>query len=190
MLILLANGTFPEVWMAPPMVRDLRGLVRTRLAIRRQESAMKNRVRGVLYQYGLKNSVEEEDDVGIHDWFSRKAQEQLQRAIEQLPPASREATRQQWMAIQDLERRVKSLELAMEARMGKLGWLRLLQTLPGVGKILGATIWAEIGDGKRFPSAQHLARYAGVRYTGWCRRCSPAAGRLGGDRPGKTVTTI
>ena len=162
MLILLANGTFPEVWMAPPMVRDLRGLVRTRLAIRRQESAMKNRVHGVLNQYGLKNSVEEEDDVGIHDWFSRKAQEQLQRAIEQLPPASREATRQQWMAIQDRERRVKSLELAMEARMGKLGWLRLLQTLPGVGKILGATIWAEIGDGKRFPSAQHLARYAGV----------------------------
>jgi len=64
MLILLANGTFPEVWMAPPMVRDLRGLVRTRLAIRRQESAMKNRVHGVLNQYGLKNSVEEEDDVG------------------------------------------------------------------------------------------------------------------------------
>jgi transposase len=165
MLILLANGTFPEVWMAPPMVRDLRGLVRTRLAIRRQESAMKNRVHGVLNQYGLKNSVEEEDDVGIHDWFSRKAQEQLQRAIEQLPPASREATRQQWMAIQDLERRVKSLELAMEARMGKLGWLRLLQTLPGVGKILGATIWVEIGEGKRFPSAQHLARYAGVVVT-------------------------
>jgi hypothetical protein len=49
--------------------------------------------------------------------------------------------------------------------MGKLGWLRLLQTLPGVGKILGATIWVEIGEGKRFPSAQHLARYAGVVVT-------------------------
>ena len=123
---------------------------------------MKNRVHGVLNQYGLKNLIEEEDDVDVPDWFSRTAQQQLQRAIEQLPPASREATRQQWLAIQDLERRVKSLELAMEARMGKLGWLRLLETLPGVGKIPGATIWMEIGDGKRFPSAQHLARYAGV----------------------------
>ena len=29
---LLASGTLPEVWMATPAVRDLRGLVRTRLA--------------------------------------------------------------------------------------------------------------------------------------------------------------
>jgi transposase len=70
--------------------------------------------------------------------------------------------RLQFGAVRDMEARIKSLEIAMEARMGKLGWMRLLQTMPGVGKILGATIGVEIGDVRRFPSAQHLARYAGL----------------------------
>lgn len=159
---LLGVGRLPEVWMASPVIRDMRGLVRTRLSMRRHQSSFKNRIHGTLNQYGLKNWVEEEDDVDIHDWFTVKAQGHLMKAIQQLPSASQEAMRQQWMAVRDLESRVKSLELAMEARMGKLGWLRLLQTMPGVGKILGATIWVEIGDIRRFPSAQHLAKYAGL----------------------------
>ena len=159
---LLGAGTLPEVWMATPVIRDMRGLVRCRLGLRSHQTSFKNRIHGVLNQYGLKNWVEEEEGIDIHDWFAVKAQAQLMKAIEQLPSASQEAMRQQWLAVKDLERRIKSLELAMEARMGKLGWLRLLQTMPGVGKILGATIWVEIGDVRRFPSAQHLARYAGL----------------------------
>lgn len=160
--MLLASGTLPEVWMAPAGIRDLRSLVRTRLALRQQQSSFKNRIHGTLNQYGLKSSVEEEDDVDVRDWFTVKAQVHLARAIEQLPPASQEAMRQQWMAVRDLESRIRSLENAMEARMGKLGWLRNLQSMPGVGKILGPTIGLEIGDVRRFPSAQHLAKYAGV----------------------------
>ena len=138
---------------------------------------MKNRIHGVLNQYGWKNLIEEEDDVDVPDWFSRTAQPQFQRAIEQLPSAGGEATRQQGMAIQDLERRVKRLELAREARMGKLGWLRLLPTLPGVGKILGAAI------GWRWETGSGFARRSIWRgMPGWFRRCSPAVGRPGGDR--------
>lgn len=160
--MLLGSGTLPEVWMASPAVRDLRGLVRGRLALRRLQSSCKHRVHGVLNQYGLKNQIEEEDEVDIHDWFTNQAQRHLMRAIDGLPPATREATRQHWMIVRDLEMRIKSLELAMEARTGRLGWLRMLQTMPGVGKILGATIWVEIGDVHRFGSAQQLARYAGL----------------------------
>jgi transposase len=160
--MLLRNGTLPEVWIASPNVRDLRGLVRSRLAIRRYQSAFKNRIHGVLNQYGLKNQVEEEDDTDVRDWFSVKAHAQLMRAIESLPPASREALRQEYLVVRELELKIKSLETAIKARMGKLGWMRLVQTLPGVGPILGATIWLEIGDIRRFPSAQHLAAYAGL----------------------------
>lgn len=77
-LILLANGTSLEARIAPPMVRDLRGLVRTRSASQRQERAIKNRVHGVLNQCGLKNRIEEEDDVDIRDWLGAKAQAQPQ----------------------------------------------------------------------------------------------------------------
>jgi transposase len=40
--------------------------------------------------------------------------------------------------------------------------LQLLRTLPGVGWILAVVIWLEIGDIARFPSAAHLAAYAGT----------------------------
>lgn len=162
LVTLLASGTLPEVWMAPAAVRDLRTLVRTRLALRQHQSAFKNRIHGTLNQYGLKIWVEEEEDVEVRDWFTLKAQEHLARAIEQLPSASREAMRQQWMVVRDIEARIRSLEIATTARMGKLGWLRNLQTMPGVGKILGPTIGLEIGDVRRFASAQNLAKYAGV----------------------------
>jgi transposase IS116/IS110/IS902 family protein len=58
--------------------------------------------------------------------------------------------------------RIRSLELAIKARLGSLGWMRLLQTLPGVDLILGATIWLEIDNVQRFASAQRLAAYASL----------------------------
>lgn len=97
--MLLRNGTLPEVWIASPNVRDLRGLVRSRLAIRRYQTAFKNRIHGVLNQYGLKNLVEEEEDIEVRDWFSVKAHAQLMRAIESLPSASREALRQEYILV-------------------------------------------------------------------------------------------
>jgi transposase len=160
--LLLRNGTLPEVWIAGPAVRDLRGLVRSRLAIRRHQTSFKNRIHGLLNQYGLKQWVEDEEEVDIRDWFSVQACAQLMKAIEQLPPASREAVRQEYLMVRDLEGRIKSLESAIKARVGSLGWMRLLQTLPGVGLILGATIWLEIGHVQRFATAQHLASYAGL----------------------------
>jgi transposase len=160
--LLLRNGTLPEVWIAPPAIRDLRGLVRSRLAIRRYQTCFKNRIHGTLNQYGVKHMVEAEEDADVRDWFSVAAQAQLMRAIEKLPEASREALRQEYLTVREMERQIQSLELAIKARIGNLGWLRLLRTLPGVGPILSATIWLEIGDIRRFRSAQNLALYAGL----------------------------
>jgi transposase len=160
--MLLRNGTLPEVWIAPAAIRDLRGLVRSRLAIRHHQTSFKNRIHGTLNQYGLKHAVQDQEDVEVRDWFSVRAQAQLMKAIDGLPAASREALLQEYLMVREMERKIRSLEKAIEERLGKLGWLRLLRTLPGVGPILGATIWLEIGDVRRFPAAQNLALYAGL----------------------------
>lgn len=160
--ILNLNGTLPLVYIPSLAVRDLRGLVRTRLAMRRQQAGMKHRIHGYLNQYGAKDWVEQEEDVEVRDWFTLQARAHLMKAIDQLPAATREAIRQQYLALVELERHVRSLELAIEGRVGALGWLRLLRTLPGVGLVLGATIWLEIGEVQRFPSAAHLAAYSGL----------------------------
>ena len=40
--------------------------------------------------------------------------------------------------------------------------MKILMTLPGIGWILSVVIVLEVGDILRFPSAQHLASYAGT----------------------------
>jgi transposase len=46
--------------------------------------------------------------------------------------------------------------------VGPMKEMRLLRTVPGIGRILGATILLELGDVDRFPSAAHMASYAGL----------------------------
>jgi transposase len=162
LLTLLRSGTLPEVWIPRGAQRDLRGLMRSRLVIRRHVSGFKCRIHGVLTQYGLKPLAEEEDEIEYRDWFTAKARLALLKVIDELPSATREGMRQEYLAMWELERHVKSQEAAIQARVGSLGWIRRLRTQPGVGLILGATIWTEIGDVQRFADAERLAAYAGL----------------------------
>jgi transposase len=61
-----------------------------------------------------------------------------------------------------LEEHIAALEERIRQRIASLGWVRLLKTLPGVGTILGSTIYLEIGAVSRFSDAAHLASYAGL----------------------------
>ena len=46
--ILLRTGSLPQVWIPPAGLRDLRGLLRTCLALRRHTTTFKNRIHGGL----------------------------------------------------------------------------------------------------------------------------------------------
>jgi len=50
---LLRNGTLPEVWIPPAGLRELRGLMRTRLATRSYTTALGNRIHAALRRYGV-----------------------------------------------------------------------------------------------------------------------------------------
>lgn len=50
-------------------------------------------------------------------------------------------------------------------RIATIGWVRLLKTLPGVGTILGCTLYLEIGDVRRFATPEKLPSYAGLMPT-------------------------
>jgi transposase len=154
--MLLRNGTLPEVWIPPAGLRDLRGLMRTRLATRSHTSALKNRMHAALRRYGV---MAGEPPV---DLFAKKNRLQLSVAIGRLPEETRRATLHEWEMLDLIEKHIGELEVRIRARIGKLGWVRLLKSLPGVGEILGATLHLEIGDVSRFPSPQHLASYAGL----------------------------
>lgn len=154
--ILCRNGTLPEVWIPPAELRDLRGLMRARLAWRSHTTAVKNRIHAALRRYGTLTGEPPSD------LFASKNRLRLSLAIAGTPTETRLATLHEWELLDSLEKHIGEMEVRIRERIGKLGWVRLLKTMPGVGEILGATIHLEIGDVKRFPTAGHLASYAGL----------------------------
>lgn len=152
---LLRVGTLPEVWIPPAKLRDLRGLLRTRLAMRRQTTFLKSRIHAVLRRYGLR-------DDGFRDLFSAQARPSMLRYLFALPAHTGFATTQEWQLLHHIERHIQRLEVRIRETICRLGWVRLLKTMPGVGDILGATLYLEIGDVNRFRSPAHLAAYAGL----------------------------
>ncbi len=153
--ILLRNGTLPEVWVPPTKLRDLRGLLRCRLGMRSHTTVIKNRIHAALRRYGTL-------DEPASDLFAKNKQLALSVAMGKLPEETRRATLHEWELLDVVEKHIGELETRIRSSIGCIGWVRLLKSLPGVGEILGATIHLEIGDVKRFPTAGHLASYAGL----------------------------
>lgn len=154
--ILLRNGTLPEIWVPPAELRDLRGLMRGRLAMRSHTTVLKNRIHAALKRYG---TLEGE---APRDLFTKKQRVKLAIAVGKLPEETRGMARHEWELVEEIERHIGEIECRIRERIGCIGWVRLLKTMPGVGEILGATIHLEIGDVKRFPTPAHLASYAGL----------------------------
>lgn len=157
--MLLRNGTLPEVWIPPSGLRDLRGLLRTRLALRRHATRLKNRIHSAIRRYGQYQANEPQD------LFCGKGRVQLAVYVAALQEQTRLATRHEWQLLDEVESHIRELEKQIRLGIGRLGYVRLLKTLPGVGPILSTTIYLEIGDVSRFPSAQRLASYAGLTPT-------------------------
>ncbi len=154
--MLLRNGTLPEIWIPPAKLRDLRGLMRTRLALRHHTTALKNRIHGVIRRYGQWQPGE------ARDLFKGKGRVQLSVYLGGLPEQTRLATRHEWQLVDEVEGHIAELEKQIRLSIGQIGYVRLLKTMPGVGEILAATIWLEIGDVSRFAVAERLAAYAGL----------------------------
>jgi hypothetical protein len=92
-----ARGTLPEVWIPPAGLRDLRGLMRPRLAMRCQASVLKNRIHAAIRRYGLREDA-------FRDLFPGKARIALPGYIDSLPANTRFATTQEWQMLDQMER--------------------------------------------------------------------------------------
>lgn len=154
--MMLRNGCLPEVWIPPASLLDLRDLMRTRLSMRQQGSELKCRILAALRRYGARRYEDGKD------LFADSRRPKLAVAIARLPQECRMATAEEWALLTQLEEHIAALEERIRRRIDSLGWVRLLKTLPGVGPILGSTIYLEIGDVTRFPDGAHLASYAGL----------------------------
>ena len=87
---------------------------------------------------------------------------ELGKRLPELPVHCREAIEQELATLDFLEGEIESAEQRLEAIMKVSVEADLLKTLPCVGTILSMVLMLEIGRVNRFPTAAHLASYAGL----------------------------
>jgi transposase len=140
---------------APGPLRELRELTRTRVVLVAQRTRWKNRITATLAKWGLPASE-------YSDPYEKSAREELGKRLEQLPEQTRWATRQMLAQLDSLSEQIRQFEKRVEELVEVTPEMQRLDTLPGVGVILAATIALEIGEIGRFLSAERLASYSGT----------------------------
>lgn len=149
---LLRADLIPAAYIPPREVRDLRDWLRSRTAIVRMGTQLKNRIHALLAKNGLSSPVT--------DLFGRAGREWL-KGVE-LAPIHREILDRYLRIVDALEVEIKVTNGLVEKRARADSRARLLMTIPGIGALTALLILAEIGDIHRFHSHRHLVSYAGL----------------------------
>jgi transposase len=153
--VLQRNGTLPTVWIPPSGLREWRELTRTRVVLVAQRTRWKNRISATLAKWGLPASE-------YSDRYGKAARKELEAQLGGLPEQTRWATRAMLAQLDTLSVQIAEFEKRLEELVEATPEMQRLETLPGVGVILAATMWLEIGDIGRFLSAERLASYSGT----------------------------
>lgn len=147
-------GLVPEVWMAPPRVRELRRILRYRNLLVGQAVQLKCRIASLLMETGT------EYDAGrLH---GRSCFAELTAGLQDVPDSVTKLLRMGRMGLETVTWMERSLLRGLE-RMPELRQRTLpLRTVPAVGRITALTWALEIGDPHRFSSIAKAAGYCGL----------------------------
>ena len=149
---LLRTNFLPESWVPPYQIRILRGVVRQRYHLVKTMIMNKNRIRHLLFWHGI--------DLRVFDVSSPKACCEIERLC--FCETIKKSIRQCLDVISSLKRSISEIDRQLLEMIRGIESVELLQTIPGIGSVRSATIYAEIGDINRFRSSKALANYSGL----------------------------
>ncbi len=152
---LLRADLLPEAWIAPPPVRQLRALLRHRVALVRLRTLLRNRIHAIVADYGHDRPAGGYWTGPGRAWLASLA----------LPAVSRELVEDDLGLIDALQGRIDRLDWEIRQRARSDPRVKVLTQLPGVGPFTALVILAEVGDVSRFGSARKLASWAGLTPT-------------------------
>ena len=149
--LLLRGGMLPQAYVYPAEMRATRDLLRRRTHLMRKRAELLAHVQNTNSQYNLpeigKKIAYKANRDGVAERFEEAA---VQKTIEV-----------DLVLITYYDELLKDLELYLlkTAKTHDANTLYLLQTVPGIGKILSLVLLDEIHDIRRFPSVQDFASY-------------------------------
>lgn len=184
---LLRHGLLEASFVPPLEVRELRDLCRMRTTLVRECVQVGNRIRKVLEDANIKldsvvsNTLGVSGRLMIHALIQgeqdpvvlaelargrlRSKLTELTAALEgQVRPHHRFLLRQWTGLLASLEQHIAEVEQEIERHMPPFEWAAaLLVEMPGLDRTAACALLGEIGaDMQRFPSARHLASWAGL----------------------------
>jgi transposase len=194
---LLAHGLIPASFVPPTPIQELRELTRTRKQLRREIVQHTQRLERVLEDANVKLSSVISDVVGVSgrrilraliagemppEQLAQLGHRRLRCTREELIEALRGRVTshhrfllaQHLRLLEELERAIAEFDAQIEAALEPFrDCVERLTTIPGVSRLAAEIVIAEIGtDMTRFPTAGHLASWAGM-----CPRLDESAGK-------------
>jgi transposase len=169
---LLRGGMIPEAYVYPETMRSTRDLLRRRMHMMHQRAQLLAHVQNTNHQYNL-------PDIGKKISY-RGNREGVAERFADASARSSVAFDLKRIGFYDGLLNEIELEIVRHAKQHDPNSLYLLDTVPGVGKILSLVLLYEIHDIGRFPSVQDFASY--------CRLVKPrkeSAGKVYGSSGGK-----
>lgn len=150
---LLRGGSIPIAYVYPPRIRSTRDLLRRRLFFRRKRAELLSHIQNTFHQYNVPRPAR-------HQLETPSRRSALVEAFNDV--SVRASIEADLFLCGHYDELLKDLEktLLRQARRHEPNTLRLLQTIPGVGKILGLTLLYEIHTIEHFPSVQQFSSYA------------------------------
>ena len=150
--VLLRGGMLPTAYVYPRKMRSTRDLLRRRMYLMYKRSELLAHIQNTNSQYNLpefgKKIAYKSNRAGVAESFKDKsARKNIEVDLQLLDYYDK--------VLQDVE-----LFILKEAKHHDPTTLYLLQTIPGIGKILSLVILYEIHDISRFPRVQDFSSYS------------------------------
>ncbi len=143
---LVRTGMMHESSEVTPEMQTLRALIRERVFLVRVRAGMKARLESIVTRNGRHRI--------LGSLSSKKGRGALVESGEKEWSRSLDAIDAMSTHIAPLDKEI--------ARSAKEKVPALLMTMPGVGPVTAVSMWAEVGDYARFPSAEKLCAFAGL----------------------------
>jgi transposase len=163
---LLRTDLLPEAYIAPRELRELRDLLRHRVALTRMRSALKNRAGAILAKQGIQRPYSEMfGPGGLRFLETLELRESPRRRLDST-----------LALVADFSRELDLTTREIEARAKQDPYVEVLCQIRGVGRYIAMLVIAEVGDIDRFQTARRLCSWAGMTPT---VRSSDTRTRLG-----------
>ena len=133
---LLRADLLPEAYIAPRELRDLRDLLRHRVALTRMRSSLKHRVSAILAKHGIQRPYS--------DLFGPAGTQFLTQL--ELRESPRRRLDSQLALIADFTREIDATSREIDARAKEDPYVEVLCQIRGVGRYIAMLVIAEVGD--------------------------------------------